>query len=232
LDASRAISVAIGLLGAAATLLTTLGKYYGYQSNYDMHVSAVKALEKICLLVEFERQWFDRYKAQEEAEIWEKKDRAKKLGDPIEKKEEEDPLLKEEKKKNDLQIKGADLKTHQATFQAMQQSCDSPLPSKILQAFTLLEQLLPRDYGKFSADNATFFYHKLWKEFTEHWMWPLRAPKIEVAEKFEAWKGEYEKFNIGNSERAKIRGVSLKVPKGGDGDSSIDNPEDLETQVA
>jgi hypothetical protein len=48
LDDSRgAISVTIGLLGAAATLLTTLGKYYGYQSNYDMHVSAVKALERL-----------------------------------------------------------------------------------------------------------------------------------------------------------------------------------------
>jgi hypothetical protein len=65
-------------------------------------------------------------------------------------------------------------------------------------------------------------------------MWPLRAPKIEVTEKFEAWKGEYEEFNIGNPERAKIRGASLIVPKGGDGDgdSSIDNPEDLMTQVA
>lgn len=54
------LSLTVGALGAVSTLLNALGKRNNYQSQTDMHRSAVKALEKMRHNIEFERDKFDR----------------------------------------------------------------------------------------------------------------------------------------------------------------------------
>ena len=196
----RALAVSIGVLGAIATMLTTLGKYTGYQSKTDMHMAAVKALEKIHLQVTFEQQWFDRARSKEEHEIptnatrnKNKKNRTKQdHPDESETTTTTTTTLDEEQ---DLHVEGTDLKTHQASFHAMQESCDSPIPAKILSAFTLLQQRFPYKYGSLPRDNATYFYNKLWDEFTQYPAWPVLIPHIDIKKKFKDWSDKYQNLS-------------------------------------
>ena len=87
--------------------------------------------------------------------------------------------MKEQKNK-EARLKGADLKKHQSAFDAMRESCDSPIPAKILSSFTLLQELFPEDYGVLEEDNATFYYHLLWEEYTKYWSWPFFTPPIKM----------------------------------------------------
>jgi len=170
-------SLVVGILGAIATLLNSIGKRTNYQSQSDMHRSAVKALEKICLTVAFEKEWFDRNVYDFE---YSDSGESKKLVESL----------------------GADLKTHQASFKAMLDACcDSPVPEEVVQAFTLLEQVFhlhPFDNdGRFSdLSPLMFHYHKLWKEYSTYRLWPLKAPSIQVSKKYQEWKREMgESYN-------------------------------------
>jgi hypothetical protein len=165
-------SLVVGILGAISTLLNAIGKRTNYQSQSDMHRSAVKALEKICLTVDFERDWFDRNVRDIEYAGYE-----------------------------ELTTKlGADLKTHQASFKAMLDACcDSPVPYQVDQAFTLLEQIVAQQvFGRENRGRAsnlsplTFYYHKLWKEHSTYWLWPLKAPSMKASKKYKEWKQEME----------------------------------------
>ena len=186
-DDSRQIwSLVVGILGAIATLVNSIGKRANYQSQSDMHRSAVKALEKICLTVDFEQEWFDRNRKVQT--IVDYSDSAK------------------NNKKKLVETLGADLKTHQASFKAMLDACcDSPVPDQVAQAFTLMEQLFRMElYMKPDIDKDTeigffdlpplksliFHYHKLWKEYSTYPFWPLKAPSIKVSEKYNLWKEE------------------------------------------
>jgi len=171
-------SVAVGVLGAITTLLNAIGKRTNYQSQTDMHRSAVKALEKICLTVNFETDWFLRNAYSEDL-----------VNDTAEK------IAKNPERRHELVEKlapmlAADLKTHQASFQAMQDACsDSPVPTRVIQAFLILDQLTnPK------VTTQSFYYHKLWKEFSTYQWWPLKAPRIDVLQKIREW----EKATQGN----------------------------------
>ena len=85
-----------------------------------MHRSAVKALEKICLTIVFERDWFDRnVRGIEFSEFHDVKNLNTKLG--------------------------VDLKTHQASFQAMSDACcDSPAPIEVVQAFNDMDSIFAK----------------------------------------------------------------------------------------
>jgi len=165
------LSLVVGILGAISTLFNAIGKHTNYQSQSDMHRSAVKALEKICLSVEFEREWFDRkILGPENANS----DGGKKLSD-------------------DESLGAADLKTHQASFKAMLDACcDSPVPYEVSQAFTLLEQIFcleALEQGD-SFNPLMYHYHKLWKEYSTYRLWPLKAPSIKVFKKIKEWEKE------------------------------------------
>ncbi len=185
-DSKQIWSLVVGILGAIATLVNSIGKRANYQSQSDMHRSAVKALEKICLTVDFEQEWFDRNRKVQT--IVDYSDSAK------------------NNKKKLVETLGADLKTHQASFKAMLDACcDSPVPDQVAQAFTLMEQLFRMElYMKPDIDKDTeigffdlpplksliFHYHKLWKEYSTYPFWPLKAPSIKVSEKYNLWKEE------------------------------------------
>ena len=148
-------SVAVGVLGVVSTLLNSIGKRTNYQSKYDMHRAAVKALEKICLTVEFEREWFKRKRNAEDTDV------------------------------NDL---GADLKSHQASFKAMQDACcESPIPTRIIQAFTVLDEVAGVEE---TGEAFIFYYHKLWKEHSMYWLWPLRAPSFDINDMISGWQDQ------------------------------------------
>jgi hypothetical protein len=160
-------AILVGILGAISTLLTAIGKYQGYQSQYDMHTSAIKAMEKILLSVDFEIQWFGRCLTFD----FYNEVAAARVDDPG--------------KALTLQSKLApDLKTHQASFKAMQDSCDSPIPCAVKQAFELLHNIAVVD----ESDDLSFFYNTLWNEFTTSMCWPYRVPNIKVMARFELWK--------------------------------------------
>ncbi len=174
-QSKQILSLVVGILGAITTLFNTIGKRTNYQSQSDMHRSAVKALEKICLTVEFEREWFDRNVLDHDIENAGSDDN-KKLAESF----------------------GADLKTHQASFKAMLDACcDSPVPYEVAQAFTLLEQIFCLNvYEKGSSDirPLMYHYHKLWKEYSTYRLWPLKAPSIKVSRKVKDWKRERAKY--------------------------------------
>ena len=135
-----------------------------------MHRSAVQALEKICRDVEFEKDWFkrDEEKVEEIA--------LKIVKNPENRSELEDGITK----------MGADMKSHQASFKAMQDACcESPVPTRVIQAFTVLEQL-----NEVEGDDVLFYYVKLWKEFSTYPWWPLKAPRIAVRGKMNEWDAE------------------------------------------
>ena len=155
-------SLVVGVLGAISTLLNSIGKRTNYQSQADMHKSAVKALEKLCMTVDFERDWFERNAS--------------------------DPEMAQ---KNNF---AADLLSHQASFKAMLDACcDSPVPYRVEQAFTVLEQVYRQqelDGGKLNNDDLKFYYHKLWKEHSTYRLWPLKSPSITISDKYKEWKKE------------------------------------------
>ena len=170
-------SLAVGILGAISTLFNAIGKRKKYQSHCDMHRAAVKALEKICLTVEFERDWIDR-KIVSEVDLI---DIAKKIvKNPEQRSQHQNLAFK----------LGADLKTHQASFKAMQDACcESPVPTRVIQAFTVMEQMA-RAAGDTSQTTLIYCYQKLWKEFSIFWLWPLKAPRIDVVVKYNKWHEE------------------------------------------
>eukprot|EP00984_Skeletonema_dohrnii_P013581 scaffold5625_cov90-Skeletonema_dohrnii-CCMP3373.AAC.3 len=156
-------SLVVGILGAISTLLNSIGKRSNYQSQADVHKSAVKALEKLCMNVDFERDWFER-----NASDLESGEATKKLT--------------------------PDLKSHQASFKAMLDACcDSPVPYQVEQAFTVLEQVYKQQNGGELNDGLEFYYHKLWKEHSTYWLWPLKSPSITISAKYEDWKEEMNK---------------------------------------
>ena len=163
-------SLVVGILGAISTLLNSIGKRTNYQSQADMHKSAVKALEKLCMTVDFEREWFERDAFNAQLAHLESGEATKKLT--------------------------PDLKSHQASFQAMLDACcDSPVPYRVEQAFTVLEQVYTRQELKNTdklsdAAPLKFYYHKLWKEHSTYWLWPLKSPSITIADKHKEWKKE------------------------------------------
>jgi len=160
-------SLAVGFLGAISSVLNAIGKRTNYQSQCDMHRSAVKALEKICLTVDFEKDWFNR-KAKYVDEI-----AIKIVKNPENRSEHEDVATK----------MGADLKSHQASFKAMQDACcESPVPTRVIQAFTVLDQI--HGNGSCTATDLVLYYHKLWKEFSTYPWWPLKAPRVDVIKKY------------------------------------------------
>eukprot|EP00984_Skeletonema_dohrnii_P022275 scaffold11410_cov105-Skeletonema_dohrnii-CCMP3373.AAC.1 len=172
-DKSRQLwSLAVGILGAISSVLNAIGKRTNYQSQCDMHRSAVKALEKICLTVDFEKDWFHR-NAKYVDEI------AKKIvNNPEQRSEHEDVANK----------MGADLKSHQASFKAMQDACcESPVPTRVIQAFTVLDQI--HGNGSCTATDLVLFYHRLWKEFSTYRWWPLKPPRVDVIKKHAEWRG-------------------------------------------
>ncbi len=181
-------SLMVGILGAVTTLLTTIGKRTNFQSQSDMHRSAVKALEKICLTLEFDRVRYDRTVRDIECSY-----------------------SSEEEKKNLKSRLGDDLKSHQDNFKGVLDACcDSPVPYKVAQAqaFTLLEQIYClQSYNQGGRDLRPLMYHyeKLWKEYTfgqcryfRLWrtplcffrLWPFTVPTIKVARKIEEWEEE------------------------------------------
>mmetsp|Transcript_37636 Transcript_37636/g.76991 ORF Transcript_37636/g.76991 Transcript_37636/m.76991 type:complete len:593 (+) Transcript_37636:351-2129(+) len=160
-------SLVVGILGAISTLFNSIGRRTNYQSQADMHKSAVKALEKLCMTVAFEWDWFARNAS--------------------------DPEMAQE---NNL---AADLKSHQASFKAMLDACcDSPVPYRVEQAFTVLEQVYTRQELKNTDKNSDtapmqFYYHKLWKEHSTYWLWPLKSPSITISVLYKEWKEEMNK---------------------------------------
>ncbi len=181
-------SLVVGILGAIATLVNSIGKRTNYQSQSDMHRSAVKALEKICLTVDFENQWFDRNV------------------DDIEYSDSGD-------NKKLVTTLGADLKTHQASFKAMLDACcDSQVPEQIVQSFTLLDQIFHlQQGGRFSdISHLMFHYHKLWKEYSAYRYWPLKAPSIQVYKKYTEWNNEINAgYHGGDHEGNRNRNVRV-----------------------
>mmetsp|Transcript_21624 Transcript_21624/g.33449 ORF Transcript_21624/g.33449 Transcript_21624/m.33449 type:complete len:345 (-) Transcript_21624:597-1631(-) len=174
------LSLVVGILGAISTLLNAVGKRANYQSQSDMHRSAVKALEKICLTVDNERDWFDR-NHRNDVECSDNHYLGTKLG--------------------------TDLKTHQASFKAILDACcDSPVPYQVVQTFNLLEQTVsqqvfgPDGRGRSSdlEDPLKFYYQKLWKEYSTYRLWPLVMPRMKVAAKCREWKEERD-GNVGNT---------------------------------
>eukprot|EP00577_Skeletonema_sp_RCC1716_P020239 CAMPEP_0113438578 /NCGR_PEP_ID=MMETSP0013_2-20120614/38020_1 /TAXON_ID=2843 ORGANISM="Skeletonema costatum, Strain 1716" /NCGR_SAMPLE_ID=MMETSP0013_2 /ASSEMBLY_ACC=CAM_ASM_000158 /LENGTH=320 /DNA_ID=CAMNT_0000329301 /DNA_START=11 /DNA_END=971 /DNA_ORIENTATION=+ /assembly_acc=CAM_ASM_000158 len=165
-------SLVVGILGAISTLFNSIGRRTNYQSQADMHKSAVRALEKLCMTVDFEREWFERdaFNAQLDLESGEA---TKKLT--------------------------PDLKSHQASFKAMLDACcDSPVPYRVEQAFTVLEQVYTRQELKNTDKNSDtapmqFYYHKLWKEHSTYWLWPLKSPSITISVLYKEWKEEMNK---------------------------------------
>ncbi len=179
-------SLVVGILGAISTLLNAIGKRTNYQSQSDMHRAAVKALEKISLNVEFEREWFDRKVGDLDLDIGtagcnDDKKLAEKVG-----------------------AGAADLKSHQASFKAMLDACcDSPVPYEVAQAFTLLEQIFclnVYDEGGSDLRPLMYHYHKLWKEYSKYWLWPLKAPSIKVSKKVKEWKKERANNGVDDDE--------------------------------
>ncbi|KAK1740009.1 hypothetical protein QTG54_008959 [Skeletonema marinoi] len=127
-----------------------------------MHKSAVKALEKLGMTVRFEWAWFERNAS--------------------------DPEMAQE---NNL---AADLKSHQASFKAMLDACcDSPVPYRVEQAFTVLEHVYRLQELKNTDKNSDvvplqFYYHKLWKEHSTYWLWPLKSPSITISDNTKSGK--------------------------------------------
>lgn len=171
-------SIVIGILGAISTLLNTIGKHTNYQSRYDMHLSAVKALEKICLTVDFEQDWFKR-----------KADSDDFMNGVVNKR-----MMNPESNEHEnlATLLGADLKSHQASFKAMQDACSgSPAPTRVIQAFTVLDKIVGDGTG--DSTGLILYYHKLWKEYSTYMLWPLKAPNLDIFEKKAEWvkkKGE------------------------------------------
>lgn len=163
-------SIVVGILGAISTLLTTIGKHTNYQSQCDMHQSAVKALEKICLHVSFEHDWFER---KVKSDDFKNSSVKKRMNTP--------PGAEYE----DLStVLGSDLKSHQASFEAMQNACcDSPVPNRVIQAFEVLDR--HHDEGRCTDKDLILYYHKLWKEFSVYPWWPLKVPSINVIEQYD-----------------------------------------------
>ena len=167
---SQLLSLAVGILGVISSLFNTIGKRNNYQSKCDMHRSAVKALEKICLTVEFEKDWFSR-KTRDVDEI-----AIKIVMNPENRSEHEDVITNF----------GADLKSYQASFKAMQDACcESPVPTRVIQAFAVLDQL-----NELETDHLVFYYVKLWKEFSTYRRWPMKAPRVDVRVKMDEWEAE------------------------------------------
>ena len=184
-------SLVVGILGAITTLLSAIGKRSNYQSQSDMHRSAVTALEKICLSVDFERERFNRNVRDIEYSEF---DDVKYLNTTL----------------------GADLKTHQASFQAMLDACcDSPAPTEVARAFNEIDvifakQVYNRDceLGKVSdvEQDLKYFYHQLWKRFSQYCLWPLKAPLwLDVGNSYNKWKRDYGKIELDAAELDRAR---------------------------
>jgi len=170
---SQLLSLAVGILGVISSLFNTIGKRNNYQSKCDMHRSAVKALEKICLTVEFEKDWFKRKEGKVD-EI-----AMKIVMNPENRSEHEDVITNF----------GADLKSHQASFMAMQDACcESPVPTRVIQAFAVLDQI--HGNGSCTASDLVLYYHYLWKEFSTYRWWPMKAPRVDVRVKMDEWEAE------------------------------------------
>jgi hypothetical protein len=44
--------------------------------------------------------------------------------------------------------------------------------------------------GTCTQTTLIYYYHKLWKEFSTFWLWPLKAPRIDVVVKYYEWLEE------------------------------------------
>lgn len=118
-------------------------------------------------------------------------------------------LSSEEQKQNLKNRLSDDLKSHQDNFKGVLDACcDSPIPFKVQQAFTLLEQIYClQSYNQGGRDLRSLMYHydKLWKEYTFgqcqcFWLWriplcffqlwPFAVPTIDVTRKIEEWEKE------------------------------------------
>jgi len=176
-------SLVVGALGAITTLLSAIGKRANYQSQSDMHRSAVKALEKICLTIVFERDWFDRNARNIDLELEEATF---------------DPNVYEK-----FAGRGADLKTHQASFKAMLDACcDSPAPAVVVQAFNKMDSIFAKQVYNRGAElgnvsdvehEIKYFYDQLWTVFSTSWLWPLKAPLwLDVGDCYKKWRVDYQ----------------------------------------
>lgn len=207
-------SVAVGVLGVVSTLLNSIGKRTNYQSQYDIHRAAVKALEKICLTVQFEKDWFGR-SCQSQGVF----ETAKKIVDNPDRKAEHEQL------ENML---GADLKSHQASFKAMQDaSCESPVPTRVIQAFTVLDQVATGGTGNATQTDLILYYHKLWKEFSTYQLWPLKSPRIDVREIYKKWQKETQ----GRSDGSKKEGETSSRDNAASGNRTSLNVVSEKTQL-
>eukprot|EP00984_Skeletonema_dohrnii_P014369 scaffold6019_cov78-Skeletonema_dohrnii-CCMP3373.AAC.3 len=194
-QSKQMLSVLVGVLGAVSTLFNAIGKRTNYQSQCDMHRAAVKALEKICLTVDFEMDWFNRNG---------------KYVDDIARKIVQYPEQRSENEDVATRL-GADLKSHQASFKAMQDACcESPVPTRVIQAFTLLDQI--HGNGSCTATDLIFYSHKLWKEFSTYRWWPLKAPRIDVTEKYDEWWEKKNKKANRNDNSKKDGAVKKREP--------------------
>mmetsp|Transcript_17298 Transcript_17298/g.25780 ORF Transcript_17298/g.25780 Transcript_17298/m.25780 type:complete len:323 (+) Transcript_17298:120-1088(+) len=172
-------SLVVGILGAISGLFNAIGKRANYQSQSDMYRSAVKALEKICLTIDFERDWFDRNARNIDLEEIDR--------NPAE----------YEKLTTSL---GADLKSRQASFQAMLDACcDSPVPYQVVQTFTELDSyfsknVVRRELGQLSYHEYDLknYYNKVWNHYSTYRWWPMKSPPTmdvdKVSDEMKEWK--------------------------------------------
>ena len=97
-------------------------------------------------------------------------------------------------------MRGPDLKFNQTTFRALQGACDSVIPGRVIQAFTVLEETV--GMGRGYKRELIFYYHKLWKEISCNPLWPLFQPSrnFDVLVKYQHWRMQFE--DIRQSDRS------------------------------
>jgi len=156
-------SLVVGILGAISTLFNSIGKRSNCQSQADVHKSAVKALEKLCMNVDFERDWFERNASDPE-------------------------MAQESNLAADLKSRQASFK---AMLDACCDSPVPYQVEQAFTV--LEQVYKQQNGGELNNDGLEFYYHKLWKEHPTYWLWPLKSPSITISVKYEEWKDEMNK---------------------------------------
>lgn len=235
------LNIIVGMLGILSAFLASLSRHLNYQSKADMHRSAASTLKEICDSISF-----DQSPVKQKYRVVKQKEREDSIrsndGDEdnanASSNTNTNTNTNDDDDDNDDGL-GIQIASHKAKFETMEKACTDPVPSEIVQAFTILNELF--DSLPFRVKKKLYkrYYHGLWREFITRRgcgccflfpIFPHSIPIIDVEELFGSQiRKDVEslmKYHEKEDKEHYDESSPLLQKQGGDTPSGSDSPPD------
>jgi len=165
----KELALVIGVLGVLSTLFAAVGKKFNYQSKSDMHRDASMTLSGM-------KRGFDIKRSKMKLAGLDKKG--------SEEKRKRVKIINEQIEDQDLGVYRKELTSLREMLDLMEKVCTDPIPNKILQAFTDLEEIFKLVPFETRCKIYRRYYNVLFMKFSNIGRWRCCYPVIDPTSVF------------------------------------------------